>query len=519
MLIHFNTRQLSILQLLLQQEEPISAQQAGYALGLSARSVRYNLNSLREWLEKYDIALENRPNWGLYIPVTKDQRTILLRMINSNFKHNIYLKQSNRCLWIEFELLNQGCPYKAANFQYMLGISHNTCAKDLQIIDKKLAEWGLTLKRTPGLGTMVCGSELKYRYRFISLIRSIIDENDLIELCLWDKVTIDDHYSEKGILKAKVFDTIRTWKLREAWRMLKQLASNLNFVFVDTELVRLTLYISLSYKRISASHTVELPLEKLVEVKEVQAYHELQSLLPFYSDIHSKIVSDSEIGQLAMEVSTGKRDAAAPDATYLGLNEMVPFAEEILQFASEEVGCNLVIPRVVKMLSQHMALSITRLKHELPLFNPILDDIVKNYSSTLEIVKRAVGDFPKLMEMNLPLSELGYIALYVEMAKHEAGITTPRRRKKVIVVCPTGGITVGMLLLRIKNELPQLDVIDVLSIRAFNTKTIGSDVDAVITTSPSLAHNKLKVICVSPLLEEEDVITITNQLNLGENNG
>lgn len=513
-----NNRQLSILHLLLQQEEPISAKQVGNNLGLSAHSIRYNLDPLREWLSEYGIPLENKPNWGLFIPVTSNQRVALLMKIRNNYEHELYLKQSNRCLWIEFELLNQESPCKGKKFQYTLGISHNTCTKDLQVIDERLADWGLTLKRTTGLGTEVCGPELKYRYRFISLIRSIVDENDLIKLCLWNKVTIDEPHLEQNIVKAKIIERIRKWNLRDAWMLLRQLSLKSNFTFTDMELVRLSLYISISCRRISINHTLQLPLERINESKQSRIYTELKSILPSWGVINSRFVSEAEIAQLAIEISTVKRSTSISDSKNSGFDEMIPIAKEILEFAGKELGCNLVIPKVLKMLSQHISLSMTRIEHELPLFNPILDDIVKNYSSTLDIVKRAVSKCQKLATVNLPLSELGYIALYVEMAKIEAGISNEKRRKRVIVVCPTGGITVGMLLLRIKNELPIIDVVDVLSIREFNTKDIGSDIDAVITTSPSLVHNKLKVICVSPLLDKENVVAIVNQLKLGEDN-
>ena len=216
-----------------------------------------------------------------------------------------------------------------------------------------------------------------------------------------------------------------------------------------------------------------------------------------------------------MEVSAGKNGTIALGTLELSLEEVKPIAEWILIYAGKELGCNLLNPMVIKMLSQHLMLSISRLGHDLPVSNPILEDIENKYSTTLEIVRQAIKQRPQLMEINFPLSELGYIALYVEMAKIEAGVI-PDKKKRVVVVCPTGGITVGMLLLRIKNELPILDVVDVLSIRAFSKKKFDSEIDAVITTSPSLSHKDLKVICVNPLLERKDVVKIINQLNLGD---
>lgn len=450
---------------------------------------------------------------------TKDQRRSLLEKLGNNPKCDIHLKQKNRCLWIEFELLNSGEAFKAGSFQYILGVSHNTLYKDLLLLGQKLAEQGLTLKKVPGLGTSIVGPELKYRQRLISLICEVIDESALIDACLWKKTTADASLSEEGIVRTKILKAIDAWNLREAWRLLNKLAASLECQFADMELVRLALYISLANKRIQEGHPIDLPLEKLLEVKKSREFQVLQQLLPSFFTSYSIRFSEAEIGQLALKVITSKRLTTIPEDQHPNLNEMALVAEKILKAAGAELGYDFLVPEAVKMLSQHLMLSLNRLRNGQPIYNPILDDIEKNYSASMEIVKRVVSNLPELVEFDLPLSEIAYIALYVEMAKQEAGANEPRQRKKVVVVCPTGGITVGMLVLRLQNELPNINVTDVLSIREFNTKSHFSDIDAVITTSPALTHSKLKVICVSPLLGREDVITIKNQLDMDKNHG
>ncbi len=514
-----NTRQLSILQLLLRQEEPISAQKTGCCLGLSARTVRYNLPHLQRWLGNHDVLLVNKPKYGVFILATKDQRRILINMLNHNSPCDFHLKQKNRCLWIEFELLNSGGPFKAGSFQYVLGFSHNTLAKDLLLVGQKLTEHGLTLKRVPGLGTFIEGPELQYRQRLISLICEVIDEGALIDACLWRKTTTDAPWTEKGLLKTKILKTIDSWKLREAWRLFSKLATSLECQFADTELVRLTLYTALADKRIQEGHRVDLSPEKLSGIKNTQEFRILQQLFPAFFTSYAISFSEAEIGQLALRVSTSKRLTTMSEDQHSDLDEMALIAQKILKVAEAELGYNVLVPEVIKMLSQHLMLSLNRLRNGQPIYNPILDDIEKKYAETIEIVKRAINSLAELAEFDLPLSEIAYIALYVEMAKHEAGINDRYQRKNVVVVCPTGGITVGMLVLRLQNELPNINVVDVLSIREFNTKSQFSEIDAVITTSPALKHSKLKVVCVSPLLGKEDVIVIRKQLNMDGNHG
>jgi hypothetical protein len=74
----------------------------------------------------------------------------------------------------------------------------------LRLIEDGLGKWGLMLVRKPGLGTEILWTGNKYRYRLISIIRSVLDENEIIMLRLWKKRRVEENYTERNILKAKI---------------------------------------------------------------------------------------------------------------------------------------------------------------------------------------------------------------------------------------------------------------------------------------------------------------------------
>ncbi len=514
----FSTRQLSILNLLLNSEEPLSAKRLGSCLNLSARIVRHNLPPLRNWLITQDVPLINKPSMGIYIQATSDQRRNLLNHLNNKSIHNLHIKPENRILWMEFVLLEKGKPLKASGLQYELEISHNTLFKDLLALEQKIEIYYLSLKKTRGLGIYISGPEMKYRQRLLSLIRELVNESILIDLFIWRKISLEDPWSEKGMLMAKILKTINTWPIHDVWRSFGQYTKSLNMVFDDTELVRLVLYTSLAYLRILEGHTIDLPKTKLQEIKESREFQELRRLMSSCSFYQSVRFSDAEIGQIALEVCTAKKFKAQSDAQFSDIGETCLIAKKILDLVGKELGLNIITPNVVEMLSQHLKLSLMRLRNGLPIVNPILDDVERNFPATIEMVNHALGNLTELKSYCFPRSEIAYIALFVEMAKQEIGEISPRRNKNVIVVCPSGGITVGMLVMRLKNELPDINVVDVLSIREFNGRDIDPIIDAVITTSPTITHKRTKVICVSPLLSKDDIRSITHQINSGQSN-
>lgn len=513
-----NSRQLSILHTLLLYTEPISAQQVGNMLDLSARTVRYNLYQVEAWLNENSLELENKPNVGLYIPAAENERSKMLRKIAMMKNADMKFSQENRCVWIEFELLNYGLPYKAFTFQYQLGISHNTCTKDLNKVETLLADWELKLKRTPGLGTEILGQEKKYRYCLISLIRSIVDENDLISLCSWNVIRIDNNHSGTSLLKYKILKEIQKWDLGKAWRLIRKIEKDFNFSFSDSELVRHTLYTALMGKRINTGHLVGYSTEKLTSSICLEVFDKLHSSISVFIGNGNLDIPEQEISQLTLELTAGKSLLTNQGNQDLLIEDYAEIAEWILENVGKQLGYDLLVPSVIKMFAKHLKLSISRIIHNIPLTNPLLEDIESKYFETVNVVKHIITLHPILNQICLPSSEIGYITLFVEMAKIEAGVSA-KKKFRVVVVCPSGGITVGMLMIRIKNELKNIEVVDVLSLRDFNRKKLDSDIDAVITTSPSLMHKSVKVICVNPLLEKNDILKIKEQLNCRNENG
>ncbi len=112
----------------------------------------------------------------------------------------------------------------------------------------------------------------------------------------------------------------------------------------------------------------------------------------------------------------------------------------------------------------------------------------------------------------LPAEEIAYITMYMALALElnknaEHKLVTPR----VVVACPSGGVTVWMLVSRLRMELPDLEIKEVISMREIN-RINPEEVDAIIS-STVVNSRKIKSITVNPLLPEQDVKRIKHELD------
>ncbi len=188
----------------------------------------------------------------------------------------------------------------------------------------------------------------------------------------------DAPWTEKGLLKTKILKTIDSWKLREAWRLFSKLATSLECQFADTELVRLTLYTALADKRIQEGHRVDLSPEKLSGIKNTQEFRILQQLFPAFFTSYAISFSEAEIGQLALRVSTSKRLTTMSEDQHSDLDEMALIAQKILKVAEAELGYNVLVPEVIKMLQTMLPSTVTT-----AYYNHIED--IKKYATPIEI--------------------------------------------------------------------------------------------------------------------------------------
>lgn len=131
-----------------------------------------------------------------------------------------------------------------------------------------------------------------------------------------------------------------------------------------------------------------------------------------------EIQNDSAIEQMFEAVSDG-------DENYTNLldtvdKEIVAVCEEIIGLAVKEIGSGLN-PHIQIGLIDHINFAIHRLKTEMEIENPFLFEIQTMYAKEYAIAQRAVDMVNERLSLQLPESEVGFIALHI----HSASINQP----------------------------------------------------------------------------------------------
>ena len=148
----------------------------------------------------------------------------------------------------------------------------------------------------------------------------------------------------------------------------------------------------------------------------------------------------------------------------------------------------------------HLRPALTRVKNGLSIKNPYLSKIKVNFPRAFEMAVDLTLKLEAKFHVNLNEDETSYIALhfesYLERRKQDV------QDVKVAIICSTGYGTAELLRQRVRDKLPDVEVVATLSVSELLRHPV--DADIYISTIP-LRMNRVQVMQVSPFLTEHEL--------------
>lgn len=519
---HLDTRQASILLVLIESNGPISASALGEQLGLSARIIRYNIPLVQRCLKPFKARIHTQPRVGLSLIADKNARSAIKNDL-SRHRFPLVLKPEERQKRLLFNLLTQDGYLTGQALVQQIAISQATLARDLSKVEAWLEKHNLYLQRRPRLGTIVVGREDDLRHALISLILENTLESALLELCIWGKQPRAKGQSLlRDPLQATMLEDLARWKLDDAWRFISRIQDGLGYVIAESDHLYLALYWAIMEQRTRRDHVISIPGSQIEAQQRQPEYLAIQNAADLLEHECGLRLPPNELAQLTLEVLTSARKAHTSSSAAEAASQDIPLeyiemAERIVNEIGIQLGADLNHPEVLSRLAEHLSRTMIRMRHGLPIRNPLEKEVRLAYPTIWEAAARTGEMLAPELQVSLPAEEIAFITMYVSMAQDLNRRLKKKHGPRVIVACPTGGVTVWMLLSRLRNELPELEIVGVVSLLHLH-KVDPHRIDAIISTV-ELTYRDLPVITISPLVSEEDVVRIRRELRLALEEG
>lgn len=497
-MISLTLRQRQVIEDLLNQTTPVSAKDLAKKFNICVRTIRYDLDSVEEWFKSQGIPLMKKTNVGIWVEAPEDHKEAVRKRIHYDKPIHKILSKEERHNHIILELLRTVNPITADYLSDMLGISRTTVMKDLKAVGKELKNYEITLKSKQRIGYFITGSEKSIRKFIGDIFLQSLNRKELLEII---KVVGNNQKQSEVFFD---IDSLKTLSpeinINDIKRAVKSGRKICDFWIPDSSYISLLVHLTIAVDRLLKGKNIELSGERISFVKEQKEYLIASEIGRSLSEIYNIRVPDSEIANITIHLisSNLKLKYFCNEDLYKTKNKLDTAVEKMIGEIEEHIALNNYNTAKLKSdLLSHLKLTLK--KHELNIIpeNPLINEIKANYGDPFELAKRMAAVFYKEMGIKLPESEVGYIALHLaaqlEVAKAETN-------KKALVVCTTGKGSAKMLAVKLKNNIPELEIKDTVSVFELEDKEyLLDEVDFVISTINIKTMYK-PVIRVSPLI-------------------
>ena len=509
-----NLRIKNILQSICNEDDYITISRIAKDLDISGRTVLREIPEVEKFLKQNGMSLDKKTGVGIKVRGSLEKKQSIINLLNGEKDETIYSPLERKNIIIS-ELLQNQQPVKLYNFTKTLKVTEATISNDLEKADEWFKKHNLNLIRKQGLGVYLEGKESHIRKAMVSLIYDNTNENQLLGLIrqnLTNSVIASQDIEVSS--RNRLLNLIDNETIKKIEVLVENMEKERNYRLADSAFVGLIVHLALAIERIKKDDKITINQEFLKELKTSEEYLVASNLSINISKIFSVDIPEDEIGYITMHIKGSKNhnEKNKEGNKIIGSFELIKLSKEMIKIAEIETGRFLGNNEILlNGLVNHLGTAITRLKMNLDIRNPLLEEIKSNYSDLMIVSTKCVEVVEKHIGIKMPESEIAFIAMHLG-AGIENSETLIKPIYRTAIACATGIGTSRLLATRIESEYDNIEIVDIIStIHIEESWLREKEIDFIISTV-NIDKCSKPVIRVNPLLFQEDKDKISKQI-------
>lgn len=464
-------------------------------LNVSLKTVRNDIKKLDCELKHCGASVESKAHNGYRILVANEEEYNAWRE-KKNLQPRLQ-ENGNRNAQVLGALLHASSYVKIDELCDTLYLSRSSITTSLKQIDELLAQYKLKLDRKPAFG-----------------IRIIGDEFDIRRLMCYCKMKY--HFFEEPFpagensiwLGQTIVSLLNKYDLH-----LTEVAFN-NFVN----------YVYVGMDRILDGHIVSLKLNvesfSAIGIKESSFCTELVSLLEQkFGVTYTRDEKNYILLYLGGKQMTGSGDySIESDDNFIFNQEIDQLSYDMIELLRQEFQISFSNNFELRMtLNRHLVPLDIRMRYGLPLINPMIDEIKKNYSLAYDMAIRSSSILKEHYHSDLSEDEIGYLALIFAL-QIDKDSNNPIRKSNVLIVSNENVSVMNLFKQKYEqifsSSINNLYISDPIGLRNFDF----SLVDYVFSTSPIMIEIPKPIFEINPFMERDNIKSIEEALWQAQSN-
>lgn len=511
-----NARVKKILLRICAEDKYVTISTIAQELGVSTKTILRELYEVEQWLTAKGCSLSKKTGAGIKVNGSIDRKTIILDILQGEQEENIYSPKERQIVMIS-ELLQNQEAVKLYNFTKILKVTEGTISNDLDKVEQWFAKQEITLIRKPGLGVYIEGQETNIRKAMVHFIYENIEEDQLLGVIRNGLMKSENQGVDiETKTQQRLLNLINKEVIHKLELSIHDAEEKMGHKLADSAYVGLIVHLALAVQRIKKNEEIKIDQDFLQELKTYPEYLVATEMVASIAKNFVIDIPESEIGYITMHIrgSKNRNDYIKDTSKIIGNFELVRISKEIIKMAEVETGRFLAQNQNLLIgLVNHLGPAISRLKMNMEIRNPFLEEIKAFYPELIAISKKCSIVMEKQLGIKMPDSEIAYIAMHLGAAM-EMGEKLPKPVYRCAIACSTGMGTSRLLASKIQKEYDNIQIVEIIStIHIEETKLRGKRIDFIISTV-TIDYCSIPVVTVNPLLFEGDKNKINTQMKL-----
>ncbi|HDT4877881.1 TPA: BglG family transcription antiterminator [Klebsiella michiganensis] len=453
------------------QNETLPQEELAQRLSVSTRTVRADITALNALLLHYGAQFILTRGSGYQLVIHDPTRYQTLEESAPKAQH-IPRTAADRIHFLLVRFLTSAFSIKLEDLADAWFVSRATLQGDMVDVRERFQRYQLTLETRPRHGMKLFGSEVSIRACLTDLLWELSQPGPL-----------------NPLIGEEAFDASVPTLLAG---VLQETLTRHHVRLTDAGERFICLYGAVAVRRVSEGYPLADFSAEDVAQNLRDAARELANTM---QQLAGKLLAPAEEEWLCVHLAA--RQVQDVDPGTISADDDEALVNYILRYINQQYNYNLLDDAQLRAdLLTHIKTMITRVRYQIMIPNPLLENIKQHYPMAWDMTLAAVSSWGKYTPYAISENEIGFLVLHIGVGLERHYNIGYQRQPQVLLVCDTSNAMVRMIEAILQRKYPQLEIAATLSQREYEQREEIAE-DFVISTV-RISEKEKPVVTIAP---------------------
>ncbi|MBN3136106.1 BglG family transcription antiterminator [Pectobacterium punjabense] len=453
------------------QNETLPQDELAQRLSVSTRTVRADISALNALLEPHGAQFILARGNGYQLKIDDETRYQTLQTTRSRALR-IPRSGQERVQYLVVRFLTSAFSLKLEDLADEWFVSRATLQNDMAEVRERLSRYQLVLETRPRHGMKLFGSEMSLRACLTDLLWELTQQN------------------AKSLLLAE--ETLNLGVPEALPAILHDCFSHHHIRLTDEGDLFIRLYCAVAIRRISEGYPLS---EFSAEDGDDNVRDAAKDISAALQQLAGKPLATAEEHWLRVHIAGRRVQELVPST--ISADDDETLVNYILGYINTHYNYNLQDDAQLHAdLLTHIKTMITRVRYQIMLPNPLLDNIKQHYPMAWDMTLAAVSSWGKYTPYVISENEIGFLVLHIGVGLERHYNIGYQRQPHVLLVCDAGNAMVRMIEAVLVRKYPQIIVTRTVTLREYE-QCEGIVEDFVISTA-RISEKDKPIVTIAP---------------------